>query len=106
MCSLFKDVVTLVHVAKGRWDFNFVPTHGVSIKPLKVELLAGEQKATEVRMCKKANAPISRQAQFVLGLDLIELMGLSISSTDSKTRLAARTPRPIELFHRSPPSFV
>ena len=28
--------------------FNFLPTHGVSVKPLKVRLLAGEQKATDV----------------------------------------------------------
>ena len=28
---------------------NFLPTNGLSIKPLKVKLLAGEQKATELR---------------------------------------------------------
>ena len=31
----------------GCSDFKFLPTSGFSIKPLKVELLAGEQKATE-----------------------------------------------------------
>ena len=31
----------------GCWDFNLLPTNGFSIKPLKVKLLAGEQKATE-----------------------------------------------------------
>ena len=31
----------------GCSDSNFLPTNGFSIKPLKVELLAGEQKATE-----------------------------------------------------------
>ena len=30
----------------GCWDFNFLPTNGFSIKPLKVKLLAGEQKAS------------------------------------------------------------
>ena len=30
----------------GCQDFNFLPTNGISIKPLKVKLLAGEQKAT------------------------------------------------------------
>ena len=31
----------------GCQDFNLLPTNGFSIKPLKVKLLAGEQKATE-----------------------------------------------------------
>ena len=31
----------------GCEDCNFLPTNGFSIKPLKVKLLAGEQKATE-----------------------------------------------------------
>ena len=31
--------------------FNCLPTNGVSIKPLKVKLLAGEQKATEKHDC-------------------------------------------------------
>ena len=31
----------------GCSDFNFSPTSGISIKPLKVKLLAGEQKATK-----------------------------------------------------------
>ena len=31
----------------GCLDFNFLPTNGLSTKPLKVKLLAGEQKATE-----------------------------------------------------------
>ena len=30
----------------GCWDLNFWPTNGFSIKPLKVKLLAGKQKAT------------------------------------------------------------
>ena len=34
----------------GCLDFNFLPTNGSSIKPLKVELLAGEQKTTEKRV--------------------------------------------------------
>ena len=38
---------TLVHFAKGCWDFNFLLTNGFSIEPVKVELLAGKQKATE-----------------------------------------------------------
>ena len=38
---------TLVHFAKGCWDFSFLPTSGLSIKPLRVKLLAGEQKAAE-----------------------------------------------------------
>ena len=33
----------------GCLDFNFWPTNGFSIKPLKVKLLAGEQKATEFK---------------------------------------------------------
>ena len=40
---------TLVQVAKGCWDFNFLPTNWFSIKPLKVKLLAEEQKSTESR---------------------------------------------------------
>ena len=40
---------SLVHFAKGCWDFNFLPTNGFSTKPLELKLLAGEQKATEVR---------------------------------------------------------
>ena len=31
-------------------DFNFLPTDGFSIKPLKVKLLAGEQKATKLEL--------------------------------------------------------
>ena len=38
-----------MHFAKGCEDFNFSPTNGFSIKPLKVKLLAGEQKATKFR---------------------------------------------------------
>ena len=30
---------------------NLLPTNGFSIKPLKVKLLAGEQKATEIQSC-------------------------------------------------------
>ena len=37
---------------KGCWDFNFLPTDGVSIKPLKVKLFAGEQQATKVRRAR------------------------------------------------------
>ena len=38
---------SLVHFAKGCWDLSFLPANGLSIKPLKVKLLAEEQKATE-----------------------------------------------------------
>ena len=31
-------------------DFNLLPTTGFSITPLKVKLLAGEQKATEISL--------------------------------------------------------
>ena len=38
------------------WDFTFLPTNGFSIKPLRVKLLAGEQKATETcQVCLKAH---------------------------------------------------
>ena len=37
----------LVHFAKGCWDFNCLPTTGFSISPLRVDLFAGEPKATE-----------------------------------------------------------
>ena len=40
---------TLVHLAWMVGIFTFLPTHGFSMKPLKVKLLAGEQKATENR---------------------------------------------------------
>ena len=43
----FPELITLVHFAKGCQDFSFLPTSGLSIQPLKAELLAGEQKATE-----------------------------------------------------------
>ena len=33
----------------GCWDFNFLPTNGFSIKPLKVKRFAGEQKATKTK---------------------------------------------------------
>ena len=32
----------------GCWDCNFSPTNGFPIKPLKVKLVAGQQKATEL----------------------------------------------------------
>ena len=41
-CRVFSLVDLL-----GCWDFNFLPTNGFSIKPPKVKLLAGEQKATK-----------------------------------------------------------
>ena len=41
----------LVQFAKGCLDFNFLPINGFAIKPLKVKLLAGEQKATENLFC-------------------------------------------------------
>ena len=44
LCSFLAEV----HFAKGCSDFNFLPTNGFSLKPQKVKLLAGEQKATEV----------------------------------------------------------
>ena len=44
--AVWPGVSPLVHVAKGCWDFNFLP-NGFSIQPLKVKLSAGEQKATE-----------------------------------------------------------
>ena len=37
-----------MHFANGCWGFKFVPTNGFSIQPLKVQLLAGEQVATEI----------------------------------------------------------
>ena len=38
------------------WEFDFLPTNGFSIQPLKVSLLAGEQKATRFGGCaKKSN---------------------------------------------------
>ena len=40
---------SLVHFAKGCQDFNLLPTNGFSIKPRKVKLLAGEQKAAKYR---------------------------------------------------------
>ena len=39
--------------AKGCEDFNFLPTTGFSMQPLKVKLLAGEQKATEIGFPKQ-----------------------------------------------------
>ena len=52
----------------GCWDFNFLPTNGFSIKTLKVKLLAGEQKATEMTFRLNPHCDmVSRQAQ--LGLD-------------------------------------
>ena len=45
---LFKGLVySLVHFAKGCWDFDLLPTNGFSVKLLEVKLLAGEQNATE-----------------------------------------------------------
>ena len=41
--------VKLCCILLGFYDFNFLPTNGFSIKPLKVKLFAGEQKAPEER---------------------------------------------------------
>ena len=39
-----------MHFAKGCQDFNLLPTRGFSIKQLKVRLLAGDQKATDLKL--------------------------------------------------------
>ena len=39
----------LGRILLGCQDFNFLPTNGFSMTPLKVKLLAGEQKATELQ---------------------------------------------------------
>ena len=56
-------VCRLWRMLLGCWDFIFLPTNGFSIKPLKVKLLAGEQKATESNSyrsdcCLRAFAPM------------------------------------------------
>ena len=40
-------VCLLLRILLGGWDFNLLPTSGFSMKPLKVKLVAGEQKATQ-----------------------------------------------------------
>ena len=46
MPNLRNNTAALWCILLGCQDFNFLPTNGFSIKPLKVKLLAGEQKAT------------------------------------------------------------
>ena len=41
------SMLTLWCILLGCWDFNLLPTNGLSLKKLKVELLAGVPKATE-----------------------------------------------------------
>ena len=67
--SLRRDEKSLSHLLPLLWcillgceDFNFLPTNGFSIQPLKVERLAGEQKATLVSAPRRAPNPGRRYA--------------------------------------------
>ena len=55
---LRKHMIALWCILLGCSDFNFLPTSGFFIKPLKAKLLAGEQKATKCSLFSGYAGPL------------------------------------------------